>query len=593
VSSFQIVIPMSGFGERFRRAGYAVPKPLIEIEGKPIIAHVVDMFPGESDFLFICNEDHLADPDYRMAEIIKTYCPNGRVVGIPVHRLGPVHAVRQVEHMIDPCRPVIVNYCDFTCYWDWVHFKHFVRGSACAGALPAYKGFHPHSLGTTNYAYICESDGWAFDIQEKQPFTANRMEEYASSGTYYFRSGAIMSRAFAAMVEQNLSLNGEYYVSLAYKPLMQSNEPIAVYELQHFMQWGTPEDVAEYNAWSAAFRALAAEQTKTSLCEVDTALRVEYATKQRDGADGRFGLNESHSSVEKAPTGALVVPLAGLGARFAREGYETPKPLIPVSGGPMVVQAVSDLPRAKAHAFVLRSDMAGAAEVADLLRQTFPHSSIVMLGDVTEGQACSALIGLGALTNFSGPVTFCACDNGVLYDAGAFAQLQSRGGADVIVWAARGHPHAARYPEMYGWIDANEEGDIRAISVKTPLGSPATDPIVIGAFTFRRASDVMRCIGRLIEREGRINGEFYLDSCINDALELGLSCRLFEVDHYFSWGTPNDLKTFEYWQSCFHKWPAHPYRLEKDLRVDPAKRAMLEARFAAALPPPPSERASA
>ncbi len=106
--SFQIVIPMSGFGERFRRAGYAVPKPLIEIEGKRIIAHVVDMFPGDSDFLLICNEDHLVDPDYRMAEILKTYCPNGRVVGIPVHRLGPVHAVRQVEHMIDPCRLIFL-----------------------------------------------------------------------------------------------------------------------------------------------------------------------------------------------------------------------------------------------------------------------------------------------------------------------------------------------------------------------------------------------------------------------------------------------------------------------------------------------------
>ena len=49
----QIVIPMSGYGERFRAAGYTVPKPLIEIDGKPIIEYVVGMFPGENDFLFI------------------------------------------------------------------------------------------------------------------------------------------------------------------------------------------------------------------------------------------------------------------------------------------------------------------------------------------------------------------------------------------------------------------------------------------------------------------------------------------------------------------------------------------------------------
>ena len=59
----QIVIPMSGFGERFRRAGYTVPKPLVRIEGKTIIEHVVDMFPGDNYFIFICNKDHLASAD--------------------------------------------------------------------------------------------------------------------------------------------------------------------------------------------------------------------------------------------------------------------------------------------------------------------------------------------------------------------------------------------------------------------------------------------------------------------------------------------------------------------------------------------------
>ena len=100
---------MSGFGERFRRAGYAVPKPLIEVDGKPIIGHVIDMFPEETDFIFICNEEQLANPDYRMAQILKDLCPAGKVVGIPAHKLGPIHAVRQVEHLLDPARPVVVN----------------------------------------------------------------------------------------------------------------------------------------------------------------------------------------------------------------------------------------------------------------------------------------------------------------------------------------------------------------------------------------------------------------------------------------------------------------------------------------------------
>ena len=106
----QIVIPMSGFGERFRKAGYDIPKPLIEIEGKPIIAHVIDMFPEETDFLFICNQDHLDDLNYNMKELINEYCPSARIVGIKPHKLGPVYAINQIIHMLDYKKPVLVNY---------------------------------------------------------------------------------------------------------------------------------------------------------------------------------------------------------------------------------------------------------------------------------------------------------------------------------------------------------------------------------------------------------------------------------------------------------------------------------------------------
>jgi NDP-sugar pyrophosphorylase family protein len=555
----QIIIPMSGFGERFRRAGYTVPKPLIEIDGKPIIAHVIDLFPGEQDFIFICNQQHLSNPDYRMESILRQYCPTGRIIGIPPHKLGPIHAVRQVEHLIDPDRPVVVNYCDFTCYWDWHHFKEFVANTACTGAIPAYKGFHPHTLGSTNYAYMSETNGWVQDIQEKQPYTDNRMEEFASSGTYYFASGKVMSEAFRMTMDQQLNVNGEYYVSLAYKPLLAANRPVAVYPLQHFMQWGTPEDVDEYNGWSAAFKRLIVEETALP-----------------------------------APQGSLVVPMAGLGQRFANEGYTVTKPLIPVSGKPMVAQATHDLPAAIHHVFVLRSDMPGHKEISDELKHLYPKAVIETIPVVTEGQACTALIGLEALEraigSVPGPVTFGACDNGALYDAKAFQQLADNPDVDVIVWGARGHANAVRHPKMYGWIDA-ENGWIRSISVKTPLDSPATDPIVLGTFTFRRAEDFRRVVGHLIERDGRVNGEFYIDSCINDAIELGLRCYLFEVDSFLSWGTPNDLRTFEYWQSCFHKWSGHPYRLEKDGRIPAKAVSNLETRYQAIAPELPIKSA--
>ncbi len=533
----QIVIPMSGFGERFRRAGYEVPKPLIEVEGKPMIAHVVDMFPGERDFIFICNRDHLQHPDYGMESILRRHCPEGKVVGIAPHKLGPVHAVCQAERMLALDAPVLVNYCDFTCYWDWRHFREFVAKSGCWGAIPAYRGFHPHSLGSTNYAYMREENGWVRDIQEKQPYTSNRMEEYASSGTYYFASGRDMVGAFRSMMEQRQRIGDEYYVSLAYKSALAAGKGVAVYPLQHFMQWGTPEDLAEYRNWSVAFRRLSAPRPR------------DHPVK-----------------------GTLIMPMAGLGSRFVKEGYRTPKPLIPVSGKPMVAQALCSLPAPYRTVFVVRGDMHGHEKIVEELKRLQPGAVARLVSEVTEGQACTTLLGLDTLEETGqtvGPITVGTCDSGALYDMKAFDEMASNPDVDVIVWGVRGHANAVRHPEMFGWIEADERGRVKRIAVKEPLGSPAKDPVVLGTFTFRSGGQLREAISRLVARNGRVNGEFYMDSCINDAIDLGMHCRLFLTDSFLSWGTPDDLRTFEYWQSCFDKWPAHPYRLELDGMVEP------------------------
>jgi len=545
---------MSGFGERFRQAGYGLPKPLIEIDGKPMIGHVVDLFPGETDFLFICNQEHLDEPAYRMREVLAHCCPTGRVVGIAPHKLGPVHAVLQAAPFVDAERPVVVNYCDFSCYWNWADFKRFVAESGCDGAVPAYRGFHPHSLGSTNYAYLKERDGWVQDIREKQPFTDRRMDEYASSGTYYFASGRSMLGACEAAQAQGLSVNGEFYVSLAYKPMLAESQRVAVYELQHFMQWGAPEDLAEYRMWSQAFRRLA-----------DPA----YAAAPHIG-------------------GTALVPMAGLGERFSREGYALPKPLIPVSGRPMVAQAVSDLPSSDGQVLVLRRDMPHFDAILSQLGEHCPKARTVVLDGPTDGQARTALLGWRAepAPSHDGWLAIAACDSGALYRPEPLQRLLDDPHNDVIVWAARGYPHAARHPRMYGWLDC-EDDRVRGVSVKTPLADPLRDPIVTGTFLFRRGTDFERAVERMMAREARVNGEYYIDTCLEDAIALGLTVRIFEIDNFLCWGTPDDLRTFEYWQSCFDKWTGHPYRLELDARVAPETVPALRERYRSLRPASP------
>jgi NDP-sugar pyrophosphorylase family protein len=546
----KIVVPMSGLGERFKVAGYSLPKALIQVEGKSMIEHVIDMFPGENKFIFICNENHLANPAYDMSSKLLAACPTAEIVAIPEHKLGPVHAVAQIFDRLGDHEEIVVNYCDFTCYWDFDDFLSFARESESDAVLPCYRGFHPHMLGKTNYAFMREQGLWATDIQEKRPFTDNRMQEFASSGTFYFASGGLLKRYFKRCIDQKLLVNNEFYVSMAVKAMIDDNRRVSIYELEHFMQWGTPEDVREYNQWSQVFRDLINKPRPTDV------------------------------SVD-----ALIMPMAGLGSRFAERGYDTPKPLIEVSGAPMALQAIKDLPNSGRKVFIMRQEMSGLAGIQKALLAEFPSSSIIRLPSPTEGQACTCMLGLEGVKDDES-ILIGACDNGVIFDQKAYQKLVSDLSADVVVFAKRGYAAAITNPKAYGWLKVEGEKVLQA-SVKTPLDDVYNDPIIIGSFYFRRAEIFRRAAESLFARNGRINGEFYVDSLINDAIDLGFSVRIFEVDHYVCWGTPDELKTFEYWQSCFHKWESHPYKLESDSRIPAGALVDLEAKMAAVVPQRP------
>jgi len=510
----KIIIPMSGTGKRFVEAGYTKIKPLIEIDGKPIIEHVINMFPGVHDFVFVCNSEHLAKTELR--QVLERAVPRGTIVSIAPHKLGPVFAALQAEHLIDDEEPVIVNYCDFSARWDFEDFQREVSSRKCAGCITAYRGFHPHSLGPTYYAYMREKDRYLLEIKEKGCFTDNRMQEFASSGTYYFSKGAYVKKYFKEVMERKIDLNGEYYISLVYNLLLEDNLDVFIYELEKFLQWGTPDDVEEYLSWSQYFKD-----------------EWQWRPKRFFGAQN-------------------LVPMAGMGKRFSDEGYTLPKPLIPVEKTPMVVAATRSVPLSDSYIFVCQKEHLQSSNLEQVLRKEFgAKTQFVPIDYMTEGQACTCLLA-EQLLDKEAPLFISACDNAMVWDEEEFARLITEPSVDCVVFTFRNYVGAKRNPQMYGWVKS-AEGVVKEVSVKTPLSNtPGKDPAIVGAFWFRKARYFLDAANDLIARNERINHEFYVDSCINALLRQGRHARIFDLQRYICWGTPNDLRTWEYWHEYFH-----------------------------------------
>lgn len=514
----KVIIPMSGRSSRFTATGYNIPKYLIEVDGKPVIQHIIELYPKDSEFVFILNKEHATETE--IIKILGDIVKDGYIFVIDNHKKGPVFTVSEIDGIIRDDEQVIINYCDFSMYWDYKDFEKFVDETQCDGAVVCYTGFHPHMLGGDNYAF-CRTNLFdeILEIREKQPFTNDKMSEYASTGTYYFRRGEYVRKYFRQLMDEDININGEYYVSLVYNLLIKDNLVSKVYEVPHMLQWGTPFDLEFYQKWS------------------------DYYKKTLDG-----------QKEVTIPNCIILLPMAGAGSRFSKEGYQDPKPFIKVNGKGMLKQAIRCLPKTEDIIYgCLKRD-----------RNNSPLGNVVWIDDVLPGQACTTER-LVNVVDDDQSILVSACDNGVFYDVDKFLDLVNDYSNDIIVWSYRNNYTSHYNPNMYSWLDVDENNNVRYVDVKNFIGdNPLNEYAIVGTMFFRNKEVYLNSLQNLYNKNIRTNGEYYIDNLLNEAIALGYKVKNFEVDEYICWGTPNDLKTYEYWQTFFNKVDWHPYEYGRD-----------------------------
>ena len=98
---------MSGIGKRFLDVGYKIPKFLIEGEGKSVVEHVVEMYPGIESPIFICNKDHLENKKLNLSQKLLKIRPKSKIISIDAHKKGPIFAVLKAMEFVDLNLPTI------------------------------------------------------------------------------------------------------------------------------------------------------------------------------------------------------------------------------------------------------------------------------------------------------------------------------------------------------------------------------------------------------------------------------------------------------------------------------------------------------
>ncbi|MFQ3670967.1 MAG: glycosyltransferase family 2 protein, partial [Verrucomicrobiia bacterium] len=230
--------------------------------------------------------------------------------------------------------------------------------------------------------------------------------------------------------------------------------------------------------------------------------------------------------------------MAGRGSRFADAGYTDPKPLIPVGGRPMIEWVIENIRPARPHRFIficLEEHLQRYPQVPKKLRELCPGCSIVPVRAVTEGAACTVLLAR-EMIDHDGPLMIANSDQIVELSINEYLAVGDAEEVDGLImtfWAD---------DPKWSYCRMREDGTVSEVVEKQVISNEAT----VGIYNFARGRDFVWAADRMIARDLRVNGEFYVAPCYNQLIEEGMKVVVArtgkESAGMFGLGIPKDLE---------------------------------------------------
>jgi len=228
----------------------------------------------------------------------------------------------------------------------------------------------------------------------------------------------------------------------------------------------------------------------------------------------------------------VLIPMAGAGSRFAQAGYTFPKPLIDVKGKPMI-QVVVEMLNIKANfIYAVQKEHRAKYNLDTLLNLLTPGCKIVEVDGITEGAACTALLAREYIDN-DAPLLFANSDQHIIWDSNEFFYKMNETDVDGGILCFKGtHP-------KWSFAKVDENNRVIEVAEKNPISDNAT----VGMYYWKRGSDFVKYSEQMIEKNIRVNNEFYVCPVYNEAIQdnKNIACYMIEKDAMWGMGTPEEL----------------------------------------------------
>ena len=226
-----VLIPMAGAGSRFANVGYTFPKPLIEVDGKPMIQVVVENLNIEANYTFIVQKEHYEK--YSLQYLLNLIAPNCNIVQVDVLTEGAACTTLLAKEFIDNDSPLVMANSDQFLEWNSNECLYAFNADGIDGGILTFKSTHPK----WSYAKVGD-DGFVSEVAEKKPISDN-----ATVGIYFWKKGSDYVKYAEQMIEKNIRTNGEFYVCPVFNEAIADSKKIRIKGIKKMWGIGTPEDL--------------------------------------------------------------------------------------------------------------------------------------------------------------------------------------------------------------------------------------------------------------------------------------------------------------------------------------------------------------
>ncbi len=235
-----------------------------------------------------------------------------------------------------------------------------------------------------------------------------------------------------------------------------------------------------------------------------------------------------------------IMPMAGEGKRFRDEGYKDPKPLIKINGESMFIRSAKCMPKADLWIFIIREEFLNDKSFEKQIINNFKNYKIISIKNTTEGQASTCYLAKKYLQQ-NDQIFISSCDNYFELNHKEYTKKLSK--HDILVFTTNSQEIHVKNPNLFGWV--SDENEKIQVSCKKQISqNPNKDRIIIGSFFFKNLSFFEKSIQSLFKKRKKINGEYYMDMTISEAISLGLNVGEVNVQNYISWGSHKELESW-------------------------------------------------